>query len=356
MWRTPSGDPEDPSSSSTPVSSRRRLLLGLAVVLTVAVVLVGAALLAAGIVGGWLSDQEAAGWPALEGFTTRPQTEGPPPMEVACLPDGPRFLASYLDGPELTRAEFLATPLGQTVDGFFTPMPPGQARRAYRAAEGFTVVSDSLVLGFGDGVPTLLVNPSDWTIHTVPGCYLRFVVGDWVATRWFLEEPVDADTTILHIGIAAGACVTSTGTEVTTELGSKGIIDGSESVSITMWATERRPPASATTTTCAGIGAVLHDEVTLEEPLGDRLLLDGGFVPPFVIDRQPWPTAGTRRRNPQRPARRAAVRPLAPTEEPRTVAIDVPRRPLEEGVDVLVGFAGHGRCPHPGRSGQTAVS
>ena len=287
MWRTPSGDPEDPASSSTPVSSRRRLLFGLAVVVAVAVVLVGAALLAAALVGGWLSDQEAGGWPVLEGFTTRPQTEGPPPMEVACLPDGPRFSASYLDGPELTRDEFLATPLGQTVDGYFAPTPPSQARRAYRAAEGFTVVSDSLVLGFGDGLPTLLVNPSDGTVVQVPGCYLHFVVGDGVATRWFLEQPVDADTTILHLGVAAGACVTTTGTEVLTECCAQTVIEGPESVSITMWTTERRSPAAATTTTSAGIGLVLHDEVTLEEPLGDRVLLDAGFVPPFVIEREP---------------------------------------------------------------------
>ncbi len=261
--------------------------MGLGVVVAVAVVLVGAALLAAGIVGGWLSDQEAGNWPVLEGFTTRPQTEGPPPMEVACLPDGPRFSASLLDGPELTRTEFLVTPLGQTVDGFFTPMPPGRARRAYRAAEGFTVVSESLVVGFRDGLPTLLVNPSDGTVHTVPGCYLAFVVGDGVATRWFLEQPVDADATTLHIGIAAGGCVTTTGTEVLTECCGQTVIEGPESVSITMWTTERRSPASATTTTCAGIGLVLHDEVTLEEPLGDRVLLDAGFVPPFVIDREP---------------------------------------------------------------------
>jgi hypothetical protein len=287
MWRTPSGDPEGSSSSSTSVSSRRMLLLGLGVVVTVAVVLVGAALLAAAIVGGWLSDQEAGGWPALEGFTTRPQTEGPPPMEVACLPDGPRFPASYLDGPELTRTEFLATPVGRTVDRFFTPMPPSQARRAYRAAEGFTVVSESLVLGFQEGLPTLLVNPSDWTVVQVPDSYLHFVVDDGVATRWFLEQPVDADTTTLHVGIAAGACVTTTGTEVLAECCAQTVIEGAESVSITMWATERRSLASATSTTCAGIGVVLHDEVTLEEPLGDRLLLDGGFVPPLVIDRHP---------------------------------------------------------------------
>lgn len=287
MWQTPSGDPEAPSSSSTPVSSRRRLLFGLAVVLAVAVVLVGAALLAAALVGGWLSDQEAAGWPVLEDFATRPQTGGPPPLEVACLPDGPRFLASYLDGPALSRDEFLATALGRTVDGYFATTAQGQAGQVYRAAEGFTVVSDSLVLGFGDGVPTLLVNPSDWTVHTVPGCYLHFAVGDAVATRWFLEEPVDADTIILHIGIPAEACVTTTGTEVITELSSLSGAEGPESVSITQWITERPRPVSATTTTCAGIGVVLHDEVLLDEPLGDRLLLDGGFVPPFVIDRQP---------------------------------------------------------------------
>ena len=122
MWRRPRPDPLDPSCDPVSVPSKRGLLFGLIVVVAVALVLVGAALLAAGMVGGWLSDQEAAGWPFLEGFTTRPETESPPPLEVACLPDGPRFLASYLDGPALTRDEFLATALGRTVDGYFATM------------------------------------------------------------------------------------------------------------------------------------------------------------------------------------------------------------------------------------------
>ena len=239
-------------------------------------------LLAAAVVGGWLSGQEAVGWPFLEGLATRRQTASPPPRELACLPAGIRFPDSYLDGPDLTRDEFLATPLGHLVEEYFAGAPDEPEAAPFPAVDGFSVVPGSLVLGFRGGLPVLAFEPSRGAVVLYPGCSLTRVQGDGVAVRWFLEQPVDADTTTLHIGVSAGGCVP--GTEILTDCCGQAVIEGPDSVSVAMWATAR-PRSSATATTCDGTGFAVHDEVLLEEPLGDRVLLDGGFVPPFIVER-----------------------------------------------------------------------
>jgi len=254
------------------------------VLASVATVIAGVALVttvAVSQVGHWLTDQESDGW-LIVGALTRPsQTSSPPPQEVACLTERVRFSASFLDGPLLARDEFLATPVGRAFDAFFVHGPGREGNTNYLSSEGFSVVSDSLVLGYEDGLPLLIFRPTDVAIASFPRCVLTMAVGDALAARWVLKEPVDAGTTSVQIAVAAEGCITTSGTEPLTALWGFSQIEYSERVEVTVWTRALVPSDGA----CIRTGIVLSEEVGLGAPLGNRTLLDGGFVPPFVIDR-----------------------------------------------------------------------
>src|SRR3990172_1513632 len=280
MWRMARRNPVGlDASDSDPHQSR--LLVGLVLVATVIAVVSVLAVVAVSFVGSWLTDQETSGWPILEAFTTTPQTSSPPPLEVACLAEGIRFPASFLDGPQFTRDQFLATPTGHSFGAFFTRGPGQAANGPYLSAEGFSVVSESLVLGYSHGLPLLLLRPTDVAIASFPDCLLTMVVGDAVAARWVPEEPVDADATSLRVAVIAEGCTTATGTESLTELWGTSVVWDSQSVQVTVWTR----PRTFSVDHCARTAVVLSEEIGLDAPLGGRALFDGGFVPPFVIDR-----------------------------------------------------------------------
>jgi hypothetical protein len=232
-------------------------------------------------VGHWLTDQESDGWLIVGALTRSSQTSSPPPQEVACLTEGVRFSASFLDGPLLARDESLATPVGQAFDAFFVRGPGREANRHYLSSEGFSVVSESLVLGYENGLPLLIFHPTDVAIASFPPCVLTMAVGEAVAARWVLAEPADSDTASLQIAVAAERCVTNSGTDPLTELWGLSLIEDSERVEVTVWTRVRASSDGA----CIRTRLVLSEEVGLDAPLGSRSLLDGGFRPLIVIDR-----------------------------------------------------------------------
>ncbi len=59
----------------------------------------------------------------------------------------------YLAGPELTREEFLATDIGQILEATFIGGDAEAENFAYVRSDGFSIVSDSLVLGYRNGRP-----------------------------------------------------------------------------------------------------------------------------------------------------------------------------------------------------------
>lgn len=65
----------------------------------------------------------------------------------------PRFATSYLDGPETDRDAFIATDMGRTQEIFFTTWRGIGEADDFVQAEGFSVVSDSLVLAYRDALP-----------------------------------------------------------------------------------------------------------------------------------------------------------------------------------------------------------
>lgn len=63
------------------------------------------------------------------------------------------FPESFLEGPDQGRERFAATALGRVIDDFFMAGAGVEQNALYRAAEGFSPVSDSVALGYRDGSP-----------------------------------------------------------------------------------------------------------------------------------------------------------------------------------------------------------
>lgn len=200
-------------------------------------------------------------------------------VEASCSGAGnDPFDVSYTQGPELTTEEFLDTPQGETLDTFFNGGPGEVEGGSYLEAGGFSIVSESYVLGYRDGRPIsdFLLDGDD--ILGWGGCRPVLVRGDQTASRWYLQSPVDPNATTIPILVEGGACVEQDGTRITTEI-VEIVVQDEDAVLITAWTRNVNMPAM-----CAGIGIDLEAEVVLDLPLGDRELLDGGLIPPTAIE------------------------------------------------------------------------
>lgn len=200
--------------------------------------------------------------------------------EVACSVGGsPRFPTRYLEGPDLTREGFAATDLGRILESFFVGGEGEPEGGQYGAAEGFSVVSDSLVLGYRAGLPFADFRIQDDSVAGWGGCNPTLVSGDLVAYRWQPVLPVDAETRTVLIQIEGGGCVTDTGTQGITDIVSIEVIEDEDHVGIVAWA--RQPLWQGP---CAGVGLYVDAEADLAEPLGGRTLINAGTVPATVVD------------------------------------------------------------------------
>lgn len=91
-------------------------------------------------------------------------------------------------------------------------------------------------------------------------------------TAWNLDSPVDGDATSFRITAASGVCVDVEGQEVGFEpLDRVDVEETSTEVIVSAWLAEPETPRP---TECAGMSADLPAVVELEEPLGDRELVD----------------------------------------------------------------------------------
>ncbi len=74
--------------------------------------------------------------------------------KVACsVAGGTRFSSSFLSGPEMSPGEFADTPIGNEMEAFFVDGPGHPKGGQYLRAEGFSIVSDSLVLAYSSQLP-----------------------------------------------------------------------------------------------------------------------------------------------------------------------------------------------------------
>jgi hypothetical protein len=199
-------------------------------------------------------------------------------MASCSISGNDRFELSHTEGPELAPHELLATPQGQTLDSFFNGGPGEVEGEGYLEADGFSVVSNIYVLGYSgtELISAFSVEGDD--IQRWGGCQAVLVRGDQVASRWYPVSPVDPSSMSIPIRVEGGACVEDGRDRVITEVVEIEVQD-EDAVLITAWTREVNMPAM-----CAGVGIDIDAEAVLDLPLGDRVLLDAGLIPPRPPD------------------------------------------------------------------------
>lgn len=191
---------------------------------------------------------------------------------------GSPFSKTYTDGPELTPDEFRETPQGRTLDAFFVGGYGEVEAGPYADLDGFSIVSNSYVLGYRDGIPIMDYTLKGDDIQQWGGCNPVLVYGNRTAARWYPAIPIGATATVLPIRVEGGACVEGSETRIITEVVSIDVVETEETVEIIAWTREKR-----FTGMCAGIGLDIDAEAELVSPLGIRVLLDAGLVPPIPV-------------------------------------------------------------------------
>lgn len=214
------------------------------------------------------------------GESAAPASGGGPPGEVACSVAGAtRFSSSFLNGPEMSREEFGATPVGAAMEEFFVDGPGAPEGGQYERAEGFSIVSDALVLGYNGLIPDSFFAIEGGGVTGWGGCSPNLVSDDLIAARWGPAGPIDTGERTISLRVEGGACVTDEGQDNLTEVVSVDLEETASQVTVTAWIRNK-----AFAGFCAGVGIMLDSDVELSSPLGDRLLLDGGTIPPTVVD------------------------------------------------------------------------
>jgi hypothetical protein len=205
--------------------------------------------------------------------------------EVACSTAAvTRFPATLLEGPESSRDEFRDTPAGAALEAFFVGGPGAPEGGQYLDADGFSIVSDSLVLGYRGRLPESFFALENGQVAGWGGCSPTRLTDGLVAARWQPVGPVDSEATVLSIAVEGGACATDGEPDVLTEVIAVDVDERADQVVVTAW-TRDKPLQGP----CPGVGVTLDREVELTAPLGDRQLLDGGRTPPAEVE---WPTSG----------------------------------------------------------------
>lgn len=206
--------------------------------------------------------------------------------EVACSPAGAiRFSPSLLHGPELGRDELAATPIGEALKSFFVVGQGVGESQVFLAADGFTVVSESLVLGYRGDLPDSYFRLDGDRVVGWGTCALTWVWGDLVAYRWELSGQVDANAMEVPVQVMGGGCVSNDGVDVLSEVAGVDVLEREGLVEVTVWV--RSLPYSGF---CRGVGLIIEHVVTLTEPLAGRALWDSGAIPRSAVE---TPSSGT---------------------------------------------------------------
>lgn len=200
--------------------------------------------------------------------------------DVACSSaGGTTFSSSFLNGPELSRNEFVDTQVGAGMEAFFVDGPGAPEGGQYERADGFSIVSDSLVLGYNGELPDSFFAIEDGGITGWGSCRPNMVSGDLVAARWEPAGPINIRGRTISLKVDGGACVTDDGHDVLTEMVDIDVEETGSQVTITAWTRDKSFEGM-----CAGVGITLDSQVELASALGDRSLLDGGPIPPRVVN------------------------------------------------------------------------
>jgi len=184
-----------------------------------------------------------------------------------------------LDGPRLDREEFVATDAGRAVEAFFDGGPGEGEDFVFGPADGFTMLDDSMVFAYRNGVLMGTIELRGSEVVGWGGCHPVRVRDDLVAMRWRPATAPEPSSRELDLVVDGGGCVTDGGVDVLSELADVEVTETAEAVTITTFTRERPFEGH-----CADVGVALDAHVTLDAPLGDRVLLDGGLIPPSPPD------------------------------------------------------------------------
>ncbi len=196
----------------------------------------------------------------------------------ACYGGSPRFPRAMLDGPQLTAEQFVGTEQGQIATSFFVSGEGAVEGAWFPRAEGFSIVSSSLVLAYRHGAVESFMTLEDGRVTSWGSCIPTLVRSGAETARWTPTEGWDRNSTVIPIKVKGGACVTGTRTRVITKIVDVDVTESADEVQVVVWTKERF------TLSCAGVGIDLDSEITLSSPLGDRALTNAGFIPPERVD------------------------------------------------------------------------
>ncbi|VAW09689.1 hypothetical protein MNBD_ACTINO02-2323 [hydrothermal vent metagenome] len=207
----------------------------------------------------------------------------PDVVSVQC-PTGESFPLTAVGDP-VSRPEFLDTALGVHILDFYTTDPSAGDEEMFDRADGF------VDLGY-EAVGLIFDDEFVWVLDFVPrvdglqleasyGCKPRIAGDGLVAERWDLDTRSATADDEVAIQVLLGACANRDDKQTVSRVDT---VETQESVTITAWGTVFEPSQLS----CAGVGNSEDILVQLEQPLGDRVILDGSTIPA----KPPWNAPG----------------------------------------------------------------
>ncbi len=201
--------------------------------------------------------------------------QGMPAVESVQCPTGESFPLSAVSDP-LPRTEYLETPLGASLLDFYATDPSEGDKGMFERADAF------VDLGY-EAVGLIFDDDFVWVLDFVPrvdglqletsyGCRPRIAGDGLVAERWDLDTKSATTDDELAITVLLGACADRDDKQTVSRIDT---VETQESVTVTAWAAVFEPSLLS----CAGVATSEDIVVQLEQPLGDRVVLDGSTIP-----------------------------------------------------------------------------
>ncbi len=223
----------------------------------------------------------AMGLPGLQ-QPPRASSDGTDPeLRYACSADHASFtIADLLGAPAADATDDTAAELLRMVvdEGF---LPVGGWRRVVDGPQEVVFLSEVGIEGAPHAVvhvvPGQVGAPvlDGWAVDSYGACTPRPVVPDTVSVAaWWVDstaEPIRADSETIPALVHETAC--ASGREATGRIETPTVVYGADAVTVTI--TVRKVGGAD----CQG-NPLTPYTIELEEPLGDRTLLDGGQLPP----------------------------------------------------------------------------
>jgi hypothetical protein len=198
----------------------------------------------------------------------------PDVASIQC-PSGESFPLTAVTDP-VPRQEFLETPLGASLLDFYAADPPDGDGDMFDRADAVVGLGDGAVGLIFDGdfvwVLDFVLQVDGLQLEASYGCRPR-IAGDGLVTEgWDLDTRSTTPDDKVAIQVLLGACANRDDKQTVSRIDTA---ETRESVTITAWATAFDPSLLS----CAGVGTSEDIVVQLDQPVGDRVILDGSTIP-----------------------------------------------------------------------------